>query len=158
MSSDFKQTKIDASLDNLQDIITPEPIGLFPLAEGWYILFFILLAALFYFFMIWYSQYKRDLYRREALKELSRSSSTMELLTLAKRVAISAYGRDAVAMLNGDVWWDFMQNNSELNIDKTLRDELEKVMFIEGYELKDSRHFFSMIELWIATHRRSKVV
>jgi len=56
-----------ASLDNLHDIIVPDPVSVWPLAPGWYGLGWVLLIALA--FWVWSRMRQRRLnrYRREAL-------------------------------------------------------------------------------------------
>ena len=159
MRQDLNATIAQASLDNLYDILPPEPIGFFPLAPGWWMVFFLLLTLLFHFVWQQYLRYKKNLYKREALEELStlqtsNNANTLALLELPKRTAISAYSRAEVATLNDDLWWDFMQRESKVKVDASLRESLlaflthEKVLSQSEY-----RSLYALVEQWIQTHK-----
>ena len=116
MSADLNQTIAEASLDNLHDIIVPPMVGFFPLAPGWYIVFLLIGALVFHFGYQRYKVYEREQYRRDAEEELEalndkNRENTIALLSLAKRVGLSVYGRETIATLDGDRWWDFMEGH-----------------------------------------------
>ena len=156
----MNKTIAEASLDNLHDIIIPDAIGFFPPAPGWVMLGLLLLALLFHFAMRFYMRYKKSLYRREALEELDRykgenKEETLQLLSLAKRVAIVAYGREESATLTGESWWNYMEQHSKVNISKALRDEMSKLLYDETYE-SNSSHYTDIkvfVTEWIKTHK-----
>ena len=156
----MNKTIAEASLDNLHDIIIPDAIGFLPPAPGWYILGLLLLALLFHFTLRFYARYKKSLYRREALEELDRyqgenKEETLQLLSLAKRVAIVAYGREESATLTGESWWNYMEAHSKVNISKELRDEMSRLLYDEAYE-SDSAHYRAIkaiVTEWIKTHK-----
>jgi len=107
------------SLQNLHDIIVPEPVAWLPPAPGWYVLGIGLLLTFGWFSIQRYLMWQRNRYRREALAELKEigkkledPSSYRQLLPqipqLVKRTAIAGYTRDAVASLSGDEWLAFL--------------------------------------------------
>ena len=160
MPVDINQTILDASLDNLNDIITPQAVGYFPPAPGWYIVGLLAFTLLFHFSVLFYSRYKKNLYKREALKELEHltqqnKEEAIELLSLAKRVAIVAYGREMIAKLSSSAWWDFMEDNSKVKISTELRENIQTILYDKSYEC--SEHNFkeikSLVHLWIKTHK-----
>jgi len=159
MSVDMNRTMAEASLDNLHDIMVPEPVGLFPLAPGWIVLILLLLTLLFHFGWQRYLVYRKEQYRREALDELqalkeSGREHTLALLGLAKRTGISAYCRERVAILSDDAWWDFMQSESRAKIPESLREVL--VPFLYSDKDLDSRSYhtlFTVVETWTKTHK-----
>lgn len=161
MSIDMNQTIAEASLDNLHDIIIPDAAGLFPLAPGWVMVLLLVLALLFHFILQGYKHYKKSQYRREALQELviyakESKGNTVALLSLAKRVGIAAYGRKEVAKLSANNWWDFMEEHSKVKVNSGLRQEIEKLLYNEAYELSDALHseVRESVVTWIKTHRR----
>ena len=164
MSADMNRTLAEASLDNLHDIIVPEPIGIFPLAPGWTVLILLFLTLLFHFGWQKYTLYKKAQYRRDAIAELeSLRENSMEdilsLLSLAKRVGISAYGRERIATLTEDAWWDFMQSHSKAEIQADLREQIDKVLYAEKpLDDADYSALFLQIERWISTHRGAEDV
>jgi flagellar biosynthesis component FlhA len=156
----MNQTIAEASLDNLHDIIVPDTIGFFPLAPGWYILFLLLLTLLFYFGYQRYKMYEREQYRRDAEEELEalnnkNRENTIALLDLAKRVAISAYGREIIATLDGDRWWDFMETYSKTSVSSELRSSIEKLLYEEDVDFDVSVFdaVFLMVSQWVETHK-----
>jgi hypothetical protein len=160
MSVDMNQTIAQASLDNLHDIIVPEAVGFFPLAPGWMVVILLALGLFFHFVFQAYKGYQRSLYKREALKELD--SYTKEsrdemiaLVTLAKRVAIAAYGRKQIAKLSGESWWDFMEEHSKVKMRKELRAELSDLLYGTPKENDTSQYTVvkDLVTLWIKTHK-----
>ncbi len=160
MSVKMNQTIAEASLDNLHDIIIPPAIGFFPLAPGWYIVLLLLLSLLFHFGYRYYQAYKKEQYRRDAQEELEalndkNRDNTIALLGLAKRVAISAFGRETIATLDGDRWWDFMETHSKTSVDSDLRASIERLLYEEDVDF-DASVFdavFLMVSQWIETHK-----
>ena len=159
MSVDMNKTIAEASLDNLHDIIVPEPIGVFPLAPGWTVLILLCLTLLFHFGWQRYLLYRKEQYRRDALEELqllnkNNISHTLSLLSLAKRVGISAYGRESIATLTDDNWWDFMQSHSQTSVPQDLRESIQNFLYADK-PLDNSTYklLFSAVETWIKTHK-----
>ena len=157
---DINQTILDASLDKMHDIVTPEAIGFFPLADGWYILLLFSLALLYHFAHRYYLDYHQNRYRGAALQEMKslknrNRADTMALLKLAKRVAISGYGREVAAKLYDESWFEFVQNNSRAKISTSLRDEMRRVMYDKSGEFDKTLYgeIYYWVEEWIVTHR-----
>ena len=160
MSGDMNQTIAQASLDNLNDIIVPDAVGFLPLAPGWVIVILLALALLFHFAFKAYERYTRSLYKREALKELERYTmqsreEMLALLTLAKRVAIAAYGRNQIAKRSGESWWNFMEQHSKVKVSKELRAELSDLLYGTPKEddTSQDRVVKDIVILWIRTHK-----
>ncbi len=161
----MNKTIAEASLDNLHDIIIPDAVGYLPPAPGWYVLGLLVLSLLFHFSIGFYKRYKKSLYRREALDELCSyeergKDETLHLLTLAKRVAITAYGREEIAMLSGDSWWDFMEQHSKAKVSKELRVQIAYLLYDKAYEPNsvDYSSIKEFVTLWINTHKVSNNV
>lgn len=165
MPVDMNKTIEEASLDNLHDIIVPDAVGIFPLAPGWYMLALLFLTLLFYVAMKGYTQYTKTLYKREALREISTYSSksretALALLSLAKRVGIAAYGREEIAPLSGESWWDFMESHSKVKVSRELRDKITTLLYDDTVQ-SDTSHFNtieSLVTLWVNTHKVSEDV
>ena len=159
MSVDMNRTLAEASLDNLHDIIVPEPVGIFPLAPGWTVLILLFLTLLFHFGWQKYLHYQKEQYRRDALAALESltengQNNTLSLLSLAKRVGISAYGRESTATLSDMRWWDFVQAHSKAKVDAALRSRIEKALYAESaLDENTYRTLFFQVERWIITHK-----
>lgn len=155
MPQDMNKTIAEASLDNLHDIIVPDAVGFFPLSSGWMIVLLLALTLLFHFSFLAYKRYQKTLYKREALKEVEKESDLLTLLSLAKRVGIAAYGRDKIALLSSESWWDFMQMHSDVKVEQALRTEIEKCLYYAPYEIDKSmlEKVKRMVIIWIKTHK-----
>lgn len=160
MPVDMNKTIAEASLDNLHDIIVPEAVSFFPPAPGWIIVLILLLALLLHFAVKAYRRYKKSLYRREALKELGiyrqhSKENTVALLSLAKRVAIAAYGREEVAKLYDDAWWNFMEKQSKAKVSPEAREDIAKLLYDGSYMVNSVLHdnIIQFVTLWIKTHK-----
>lgn len=160
MSLDINKTIEQASLDNLHDIVPLEEIGFFPLAPGWFILFALLLTIIFHLSIKIYKYYKNTRYRREAKKELNiykkvSNENSILLLSLAKRVGITAYTRKAVAHLSTNQWWDFIELNSKVKINSALRQEINLLLYDSTFIIDASlyKKLKKLIKLWIISHR-----
>ena len=143
-------------INTLHDIITPEPIGIYPFAKGWVILILLLLALLLSYAINRYSKYKKNRYRREATKEwksLKKAKDIKALISLNKRVAISAYGRDEVAILSGNEWWDFMQSHSSVKLDSDIRELIDDILYSQRELTPREIDTITLISKeWIDTH------
>ena len=110
-----------ASLQNLNDIVLPADVGWWPLAGGWYVVAAIVLLSLAWLLYRLLSGWRRNRYRREALRELStldqairttpgKMENLRQLAVLLKRTALSAYPRRQVAALAGEDWRTFLND------------------------------------------------
>ena len=165
MSVEMNKTIAEASLDNLHDIVLPEAVGLFPLAPGWYILLLLFLTLLFHFALKDYRNYKKEQYRRDAFEVLAgleqkNRANTLALLSLAKRVGLSAYGREDIAILNGDDWWDFIEEHSQAKVGSALRKEIQILLYQDAATFSESTFdaVLGFVTEWIATHKVVKHV
>jgi hypothetical protein len=116
-----------ASLQNLHDIVVPDPIPLLPPAPGWYALGLSVLVLLIWFCVNRYLSWGRNRYRREALAALDRFEKELadttqyrkilpQLPQLVKRTALAAYGRARVASLVGSDWLAFLDNTGSTDV------------------------------------------
>ncbi len=102
-------------LAQLRDIHTPEPVGWWPLAWGWWLLIALLLGAAALCLWLLWRRRRANRYRRQALLELDvlgrhfrhhgdRARYLQDLSVLLRRTALSAAPREAVASLQGEQW------------------------------------------------------
>ncbi len=106
-----------SSLQNLNPIVMPDAVPLWPLAPGWYVILTLLLAA-----MVWgawrlFRARRHNAYRRAAIRELailseSAASQAHALNSLLKRTALSVFPRRQVAALTGAPWHRFLDATS----------------------------------------------
>ena len=101
------------SLQQLNDIVMPGPVGVWPPAPGWYAVIAVVLALVLWAGFRALKARRRDAYRREAMAELDRIRAQGQgaahlVPELLKRTALSAWPREEVADLNGPAWHAFL--------------------------------------------------
>ena len=115
------KTPDPASLQNLNDIVLPTAINWWPLANGWYFLFGLLVIVISWLAYRSRQRWVAARYRRAALHELqlleagihsdtNRDRCLRQIPILLKRTALSAYPRNEVASLSGTPWYDFLNS------------------------------------------------
>lgn len=152
---------VNASLDQLHDIIIPPAVSYWPLAPGWYALALLVLAFSIQVGLKYWSSYQKDLYRREALKVLSTlnekdaSKEISTLLGLMKRVGLQHFGREKVAALSDDAWWDFIEKYSKVKVDVKVRELSQKILYSPNSEAtaEDVKRVSKVAKVWITTHK-----
>jgi hypothetical protein len=105
-------------LQGLRDIHLPAPVSFWPPAPGWWLLALLIVIVLFAAFWLWRRRQRRA-YRRMALRQLQQLRQALqsgkaetpviaELSILLRRTAITRYGRQQVAGLQGKEWLAFL--------------------------------------------------
>ena len=103
--------------------IVPDPIGWFPLAPGWWLLIALTIALVTLATVGLVRYYRRNAYRRRALRELEFISQAFEhhqdMKQLAKEcnhllkaTALQVWPREPVAPLHGDEWLAFLDHSA----------------------------------------------
>lgn len=161
------------SLQNLHDIITPEPTPWLPPAPGWYALGGSLLLLLAWYGVLKYLSWNRNRYRREALAELQKLGEELKgdascqkilphLPILVKRTAIAAYGREQVASLAGDEWLAFLDRTGTMQgFSDGGGHLLNDCSFLPENRLRELsneqiRQLYKTVDYWIRNHQHNK--
>ena len=97
------------SLDNLRDIVLPEPPALWPPAPEVWLLLVVVVAAGATLLYQWRRQRQANAYRRAGLELLHRAATLHEISVILKRVALAAFPREQVASLYGEEWAAFLR-------------------------------------------------
>jgi signal transduction histidine kinase len=112
-------TKLDpmteTALRSLHDIALPPPVSWMPQTWGWAVLAAIAVATLLGWAILALRRYRRNAYRREALRLLSAAASDLrnpdtrrhgaqKLAELMKRTALAAWPREKVAAVTAGKW------------------------------------------------------
>lgn len=103
------------SLQDLHPIVSPEPVGLLPLAPGWQVL-----LAIIAFFVLWQAwklwlKRRANQYRRQAIRELDQLDGATGIPDLLKRAALSAFNRQEIAALTGSDWHQFLDRSARMD-------------------------------------------
>lgn len=169
MADDNAATVADpASLQNLHDIVVPDPVAWWPPAPGWYVLGAMLLIAAVLLTLRLVVNYRANRYRRAGqeqlaeLRKLSHDSANRDVAIaqtgeLLKRVAIAAWPRDNVANLSGKRWLTFLNETG----DGTLISDKQGRIFSDilycrkiGEQLSPNEveELFDLADRWIRKH------
>lgn len=109
-------------LSQLRDIHLPDPVGLWPLAWGWWLLIALFAIALMAGLYHWRRHQRQRRYRRQAKAELESAyrdyrdngdtSRYLQNLSLTlRRAALTAFPRSQVAGLKGEAWLEFLDQS-----------------------------------------------
>jgi Domain of unknown function (DUF4381) len=148
----------------LRDIHLPQPIGWWPLAPGWWLALFLLLASLG--LALWlrrrrkrYSLLKIANLQLAALREHGDDAQAIlkQLSQLLRRIAISYYPRQAVAGLSGEAWLAFLDRGFD---DAPFSNGVGRCLLDGPYraasaEPPDLQALFALCERWIALQTES---
>lgn len=114
-------------LDQLQELALPALPSYWPQTWGWAVVAVLLLLGIGWMAARAYRRHRRNLYRREALRELDQLNREItadpmairELPGLLKRTALAAQSdasRTRVAALHGDGWLDYLQESARQRV------------------------------------------
>ncbi|WP_281646202.1 DUF4381 domain-containing protein [Parendozoicomonas sp. Alg238-R29] len=154
-------------LDSLEPNILPDPIGFWPPAIGWWVLALLIVLVITGTGIAFWRWYKRNAYRREALKKLDaiqqgfeHHQDQLKLVKqynhLLKAVALSAFPREQVAALNSAAWLKFLDKN--LKQSTTFRKGAGKALG-QVYSTAvsvDSEKLHNSVKLWVRKHKTPK--
>lgn len=143
-----------ASIDRLHDLAVPPPVSWWPLTPGWWIVAGVLILAALAWFVRRFIRWQADRYRREALAILEHGHpDAAELAALVKRVALTAWPRDAVADLTGRRWLEFLDRTGGTNaFTQGAGAGLEGPVFAPAPESGDPE-LRRVVREWIRGHR-----
>ena len=143
-----------ASLENLQDIVTPPPVSWWPLAPGWWMLLAaVLVVAGMIAFRLWRS-WRVNAYRRAALRALQMATTVPEIAEILKRTALAAYPRAEVASLTGRAWSRWLGQTVGEPVPDQIGEALGRGIFAEANNV-DVAKVARFAASWIRCHRRS---
>ncbi len=107
----------------LQDIHLPDSASFWPLAMGWWVLFFLILLSTSWLIIKVIKRAKQRKYRRiifskfstleEKLKTNPSNTNIAEVNTLLRQLAITYYPRSEVASLAGGDWLQFLDKSGD---------------------------------------------
>lgn len=149
----------ETSLSRLHDIVTPPGVPFWPPAQGWYVVGLLLLALIAV--LVWraFARYRRNGYRREALRvlrEIEGEGSIEALPALLKRTALAAWPRHEVASLSGEEWARFLAHTvGQAWQEPRWADSLGRLGFVTRPELGDEERaeLLNFAEHWIRRHQ-----
>jgi Domain of unknown function (DUF4381) len=101
-------------LDKLHDFYQPQPPSWVPQTIGWYFVLALLLLLVAWGAWHVFESWRRNRYRREALREIE-GVDIAAIPALLKRTALAAWPREEVASLSGEAWLQFLAKHGNDN-------------------------------------------
>lgn len=133
-----------SSLNNLSDIVLPDPVPLWPLGQGAYLLLIAVVIVVGLFTYLYSERYRANQYRRAGLSLLGNAVTVYDVSVVVKRVALAVFPREEVASLYGHLWTDFLKETCPGSNLEGLQSHPEKMA---DQELLDAARF------WIRNHK-----
>ncbi|MCK5135253.1 MAG: DUF4381 domain-containing protein [Bacteroidales bacterium] len=130
---------------------------------GWYLLGCLLLLLAVLLFFKWLKRYRRNAYRREALKNLAIIEDSFynqkdvlslnDVLVLLKLVAIKAFGRQQVAQLYGNDWLEFLESKGKNTPFTYYKQPVVNTLYDTiTVDIKEIEALIELSKQWIKTH------
>jgi hypothetical protein len=144
----------------IKDIHMPSPVGLWPLAPGWYFVIFFMIV--FGIFLVMKSlklcrrkKYKKsilaqvDALERRVLKGMEARSAIADLSILLKRLALSHFADQNPGALSGQHWLDFLNRTGKCDLfTKDVGEIIFKSMYQKDVKLSTD-DFFHAAKVWV---------
>jgi hypothetical protein len=127
----------------LRDIHLPLPVGIWPLAPGWWCLIAALIAAIA-IILVLIQRHRRPTALKQALTEVERLLGTSEISNvqrnqeislILKKLAVTTYPREDVAGLSGQDWITWVRSQVEGG---TLSAQLLEFLKLGPYSAKEN--------------------
>ena len=115
------------TLNDLRDIVVPDPVPFWPPAPGW----FLLLAASLFIAIVWgwraRKKWRATAPYRDALQRAHQAKTPDELAEILRRVAFFAQPRATVIELHGAAWLDWFATEFDTPLPDSARAALASV-------------------------------
>lgn len=152
-------------LTSLVEATPPADISMFPQTIGWQVLLVILILISIYFIYKKIDAWKRNRYRRDALKRLSTLMSLtnlqaiQQLNRILKETARIAFGEKKVARLYGDEWIIFLDKTSVNSFNSEVVKQWQSAIYDPHGSLSINeemvKQLITLSGLWIQQHEVS---
>jgi len=133
------------SLNNLRDIVIPDPPPFWPPAPGMWVALGIVVAVVLFVGWRLYAIRKRNAYRKAGLLLLGGARTAHDVSVVMKRVALAAFPREQVASLYGDDWAVFLHRTCP-------RSDFSELVTTDAGTESDQK-LIDLAGIWIRHHR-----
>ena len=141
-----------ASLDRMRDIFVPVPVSWWPLAPAWWVVGCACLMLLFVLLVRAILRWRRNAYRRAAVRAIASATSANEIAGLLKRTALAAFPRTDVASMSGTEWSDWLSLTSGLDIPAAVSHYLSSGAYDKNVQIEQST-LAEFAVAWVRIHR-----
>jgi hypothetical protein len=151
-----------ADLSNLHDIVLPAPVSFWPPAPGWWILGATLIAAALILLAKTLARYRRNAYRRQALRELDAigpardAVAAQRISAVLKRAALAAFPRRDVARLSGAPWLAFLDQTGRTDAFSGGPAHMLSALALGAVPTADGDAILESAKRWIRRHRGAR--
>lgn len=143
-----------ADLSKLNDIIVPPDVSWWPLAPGWIILLSLAASATCYYVYRGIQNWKRNAYRREALKQLAAADSPAAIAEILRRTALAVSTREEIAALQGEQWVEWLARGIDSKPSDDVRRSLTQSIYAPKGSDSTPAALKQFAETWISRHHR----
>jgi hypothetical protein len=160
LSERFEGLNLPQLLDQVHELVVPEPVPWFPQTSGWWVLLGWVLAVTLFAIVAIVRRRRRNRYRREALasldaiaaqSQMSAAESARRVADIIKRTALVAYPRARVASLHGVEWARFLSESS--GNDSQVTEAAESLASAAYRPGADGRRMLQPARRWVRVHR-----
>ena len=150
-------------LSQLRSIHLPEPISWWPLAPGWWILIAISLVLITWLIFVTHQNYKKQLYRRQALLELKQITNiytpekqAQQAWLLLKQTVDSAYPDQNASALSLAELLSFLHKNCSKPVFSQADSPLGELLYARSSSIDQStiEQFMADVTTWIKHHKK----
>ncbi|HEU0155003.1 MAG TPA: DUF4381 domain-containing protein [Stellaceae bacterium] len=148
-----------ADLSNLHDIVLPPAVSFWPPAPGWWIVGATLLAVALILLAKALARYRRNAYRREALRELDAIGpartpvAAQRISAVLKRAALTAFPRSDVARLSGASWLAFLDQTGRTDAFTKGPAQMLPALALGAAPNADGEPILQEARHWVRRHR-----
>lgn len=140
------------SLDNLRDIVMPDPVSWWPLAPGWWILLGLVVTGAGLVAIRLIRAWRTNAYRRAALRELKSATTVAAVADILKRTALCAWPRSDVASLVGTAWCDWLIATGPVALPDSTARILTEQIFRDSSTPESVGELTTFADGWIRRH------
>lgn len=143
----------------------PATVSMFPETIGWKVLLVIFIITFAYFLYKKIDKWKKNRYRRDAIKQLNELSSQskvevlQQLNRILKETASTAFGEKQVARLYGNDWLAFLDNTSANNFNSQETKQWQQAIYeprsSEQIGEENIQQLIALSRLWVQQHEVS---
>lgn len=140
-----------ASLNNLRDIVQPQPVSWWPLAAGWWCVIALIAIGIGAYVVLAWKRWRANAYRRAALSEVEAAGDDATILAILKRTAMCADSRPHVGSLSGQAWVEWLSQNAGFTVPAELAQRIASGVYQDGTIRTPALAAFA--KRWIAEHQ-----
>ena len=148
-------TAPNPALAQLKDIQTPDAIGAWPLAIGYWLLLIVILLLIIGIVHFYLKHKKQSLIKKAAISELLNLTCTdnqefgIQVNAILKRAVLSYLQRNTVASIDGDDWFQFLDKTLPESHKGKFNKLLSQRYTQQGLSAPEQQELIVLAQLWL---------